>query len=418
MRPANSLVVLALSLAVADGALARADRPQRKPAEGGEWRVSIAVLESHLSLPAGNATGVVWFQNGGNRKYAGETNLVFRAGAEEIAIAAPDFALDADEDAAGLAEEYAGAAVSRALLARSLTASDFALVPIRALQWQRIAGVSGERIAKKSVNAVAQSVEWSAERFGTARLGGLTHDQILTRCVRRFQPSGFEIHDYLFTAEYHSEKESEHYVAFATGYRAFVHPGVTIQGGKRPEGGLLALVRIQATRLEWDRKMGDGDPMVPDTDAATVLKRGDEAILDALFRAMEDEGIGDPFDSPALALVRRTGAFDKAAATRLINIGKPKPLAMAVPLIVEKGFDVDGAKFKKLWSDADDPVLRLLYAAGAQQGGKSDPAFRQETKVASNSSDPRVLRAALVLANALADPLLAADVEAALSSAK
>lgn len=418
MRIIKTTTVLLLACFTGAPTLA-ADRPKRKPAEGGEWRINSAVIESKLSIPAGAITGAVWFRNDGNRKFTGESTLVLRSQTgEEIPLSAPVFALDAEEDARGAVEDYGSDSPDRALLSRSLTASDFSLIPIRLLQWNRVAGDGKERVATKSVQAEGQSVEWSSERLGTTRLGGLTHDQLFTRCVRRFRPSGFEIHDYLFTAEYHSDKEAEHYVAYATGYRAIVHPTRLGSDGKRPEGGMLALIRLQASRLDWEREMGQGEALVPEGEAAKIAKKGEEKIVDALFASMQDEGIGDPYDSPALAILRRTGSFDKAAATRLVNIGSPKPLAMVTPLLVEKGFEIDGTKFKKLWSDADDPVLRLLYAAGAQLGGKSDPAYSKEAKLAANSKDPRVLRAALTLATALADPLLAADVEAALSASK
>lgn len=405
-------------LATVDSAHAVAERPKRKPLEGGEWRIDAAILESRIGIPTGAITGVVWFQNEGGRKFGGESTLVHVAGGTETRLEAPSFALDAEEDAMGATEDYGDGALAAKWLSRSLASSDFTLVPIRLLQWHRVTWSGKDRIATKSVRAEGQAVEWSSEKLGTARLGGLTHDQFFTRCVRRFQPSGYEIHDYLVTAEYHSDKEAEHYVAFGCGYRALVHPTRTGHDGARPEGGLLALIRLSAARLDWEREMGAGEPLIPDAEAANVAKRGEEKILDALFRAMEDEGIGDPFDSPALAILRRTGSLDKAAATRLVNIGSAKPLAMVAPLLVEKGFEVDGAKFKKLWNEADDPVMRLLYAAGAQLGGKGDPAFVKEAKIAANSKDRRVLRAALTLAAALADPLLQADIENAIAAAK
>lgn len=415
MHPIRTMTLALLLAALVPHAAA--ERPKRKPLEGGEWRVDATIVDSRIAVPAGTLGGVVWFQNEGGRKFAGESTLVLAGGGSELRLEAPRFALDAEEDALGAAEDYGDGALDPKWLARSFAASDFTLVPIRLLQWNRMTWSGKDRIARKSVKAEGQAVEWSAEKLGTTRMTGLTHDQFFTRCVRRFQPSGYEIHDYLVTTEYHSDKESEHYVAHGAGYRALVHPTRLGADGKRPEGGLLLLVRLSATRLEWDREMGKGDPMAAEADAANLAKKGEEKIVDALFRAMEDEGIGDPFDSPALAILRRTGSLDKSAATRLVNIGSPKPLAMVAPMLVEKGFEVDGAKFKKLWSETDDPVLRLLYAAGAQLGGKGDPAFAKEAKIAALSKDPGVLRAALTLATALADPLLQADVEAALAAA-
>ncbi len=409
--------LLGMLAALAPPALA-GERPKRKPAEGGEWKIDASVVESHLDVPTGALTGVIWFQNDGGRKYSGESSLVLRAtDGSEIALPAPAFELDADEDVKGAAEDYAGAAVARDLLARAATSSDFSLLPLRAMQWHQMPFAGGKQVASKSMQAVGQSVEWNAEKLDTVRFNGNTHDQYFTRSVRRFQASGFEIHDYIFTCEYESAKDAEHYVAFGCGYRAFVHPTLKAKDGKRPDGGLFLLVRFKAARLDWDRAMGKGNSMVPPADEANLVKKADVEALDALFSAMQDEGIGDPFDSPALALLRRTGAFDRAAATRFVNMGSPKPMAMIVPLLVEKGLEVDGTKFRKLWSAADDPVHRLLYAAGAQLGGKGDAAFRQEAKLATGSTDARVLRAALVLANALSDPLLVADAEAALASA-
>ena len=390
-----------------------ADRPRRQPTEGGEWQVTVQVLESKLAIPAGNGNGVIWFGSEGSRKFQGASSVAIRGGGKEVPLTEVAFQLDADEDPRGAEETYSGVSTGLDRLGRALTSSDFSVLPIRAFHWHHMTYDGSNRSARKTVQAKGHGVEFQTEKLGATRARSIALDQYFTKSVRRYPGSGFEIHDYIFTAEYESAKENEHYVAFASGYRVFVMPEL---GSGAASIALLA--RFQTQRLDWGRNLGEGEALVDPATAGKLVKSGDDGVVDALFVAMQDEGIGNPFDSSALAVLEKVGLFDASAASRLVNIGQPRPLAMIAPLLVAKKLAVDGAKYKKAWSECDDPAYRLLLAAGAKIGGKDDPNFTKEAQLALKSKDPIVLRSLVTLANALADPLLVADAESALAAAK
>ncbi len=395
-----------------------AERPKRQPSEGGEWKVEVSVVASQLAIPTGTARGFVWMQNEGSRKYVGGSTLALHTQKGDLAFAEPSFQLDADEEPKGAKESLPSGGPSQEQLLRTLTTSDLSLLPVRALQFHHMTFESAKHTATKSVKAEGQKVDWTDDRLGATRIAGTSYDEYFSRCVRRFEGTEYEIRDYVFTAEYDSPKNSEHYVAFSRGYRAILHPSLPAADGTRPDGGLLLLVRFSATRLEWDKNMGKGEPVIDAGDEASLAKTGEEWVQDGLLRTLDSDGIGDPFDSPTIAILRAMGSFDAAAAKRVTSMTSPKPLAIIVPLLVEKKLEVDGTKFKRLYSDCDDPVYRTLYAAGAQLGGKGDPSFKEEAAFAASSKDPRVLRAARALASALSDTALVAKIDAALGTKK
>lgn len=409
-----AIVALALVLSPFQEKEEKLDRPKRKPDSGSlvQLRATVAFSQLGLGFGAhGSFSGQAWFVSGVSRKYTGKHRVdVKDAAGAALPPADLAFQLDADEDAKGSDENIPEHDVPVALAGRIAASSEFALFPLRMLipHHMEYGGSSGK--SHKEVKAIGSTVEWDEERLGTVRIEGLTYDQLFTRSVRRFAGSSWEIHDYVLTVE----EPKDQIIAGSMALRMFVNSTWKGKDGRPLEGGVVQLAQLACTHQEW---MSERE-IVPAADKAKLEQKFAQKLVDGLFIAMASEGVGDPFDSPAAVALAQSDLLDANGLGRLINIGNPKSLAMVVPLLAKKPFEFDPSSHLKLWRASDDPVLRLLYAAGAKFGGAKDPGFEKDLDLALQSKDPKVLRAAVLLATALGDPMKVADAEAALGAAR
>ena len=392
---------LMLALVAAAPAVAQKERPKRRPAEGGYLGVRLTILHSELDgIATDDTNGSVWFVPTTGKDFEGGADLAVATGSGDVDLPDFDIKLDADYDAFG-AEEPANGPLDTDLVLRALSSSDLSLIPIRLLIPHRMTYDGNSREATKEIQCTGATVEMGETKLGTRRFEGIPHDVYFTTIVRRFQPSGYQIHDYVVTAE----DKDEGYVMAGAALRALIHPTLGPDGGRPAEAGVLMIVRADVHQLHWLRDRS----LLEQKDQEWVAQKFEQNLMNGLFAAMQREGVGDLFDSPSALTMATVGLLDERNLGRLINIEDPKPLAMIAPQIVDMGLEFDGATHLKLWKEADDPVRRLLLAAGAAAGGKKDPAFKREAKLAVQSSDRSVLRAARVLATALGDAALAAE---------
>lgn len=397
------LAVAWLLLALASDLTAQPERPVRPPVGGGSLHVTLSIAKAHGHLKPGDSDGEIWFEPTGSKKYRGATTLA-PLGADGAAIALPEvaFQLDADLDPLGAEEPLPGPLAS-GLLLRAATSSDLALIPIRLLLPHKMNYDGTSREATKAVQCVGATVEMREVKLGARRIEGVSHDLYFTRSVRRYQPSGYQIHDYVLTAE----DAAEGYVMAGAAMRVLIAPPGAAGATDGPEAGVLLVSRIQCDRLNWL----NGRVLVPASEMSGLLEKFGQNLANGLFEAMETEGLGDPFDSPSAVALATTGMLDDKTVARLLNIGHPKSLAMLAPQLVAARVRFDPAVYLKLWRAADDPVRRLLLAAGARAGGADDPAFVREATLAVAGHDRKALRAARLLASALGDQALVAEAD-------
>ncbi|MBI4882169.1 MAG: hypothetical protein HY812_21285 [Planctomycetes bacterium] len=404
------LLLGAVSAIPAQASAQGLERPKRRPDGGGLLQVTLAVPSSALNVKTGSRasfSGTIWYERLAGNKYRGATTLAMED-ASGRSTKLPDFALqlDADSDPAGAADPLSGSTLQDSVLFRALASSDLGLLPVRVLLPHLMPYGGNSRSASKEVQLEGATVEWHEDNLGTRRLRGTVADLYFTRSVRRFPSSGFQIHDFVLACEF----KDEGVVAYGSGLRLLVHPTRKLEGGEKPRAGVFHIATFTATQLEWLSE----EPYLDAGEKTGLEDKFRFGLENALFEALKTEGIGDPFDSPAVFALEQAALLDARSAQRLINLDSPKVLAMTAPLLVESGVSFDGAPHLKYWKSADDPLERLLLAAGAAAGGKKEPRFAQEAEMALHSKDPSLLRAVKLLAKALNDPLLAGEAEKAL----
>lgn len=411
-RVAPTAMVVALTLGAAHGADDEVARPtSARPSGAARFLVSVTTHRDKLSEDGGGLggfSGEVWFQPVGGGKYEGGTSLS-PANADldddDAVLTKIAFRLDASLNPYGEEETLGVPDLDESLLLRAASSSDLAIAPMRMLvpHLMEFEGSSRESRIEVKCSGGGATVEMEAKRLGTQRINGTQHDLVFTRILRRFEPSGYQLHDFVLTAK----DSGEDFISASYALRLLVHPTLTV-AGTHPTAGLLRATTLEANVMTWasrktSRAGSRSGGNCPPEDMAALRGHFELHVGNALFKRMEVEGVGDPFDSPASLALQDTRLLDERTAQRLINTGNPKALAMLSALMVESRFSYDPATHLKLWKAEDDPARRLLLAAGARVGGAKDPRFAEELKLAIESSDRAVLRAAACLAKALGD---------------
>ncbi|MBL8768434.1 MAG: hypothetical protein JNL94_13755 [Planctomycetes bacterium] len=377
-------------------------KPKRRPEGGSQFAIERTVVASAIGTEGSKLTGSVWLERKMGNKFVGQA---FLSDAKTGKLALPDiqFQTDADLDPAGADESIDVGSLDAMFLGRAASSSDLALLPIRALLPHNTHFDGKSRKSTREVKVAGATVEFTETDLGSPPLHADATEMYFTRIVRRYQPSGFEIHDYVLSYK----KRPEDFLLASRALRMLVHPAGKTADGKHPSGGVFEVSLLTAQQIDFR----DDEPALEDKERKKVDDKFQEKLLDALFEAMPTEGLGDPFDSPAAIGARASGLLDQRAVARLLNIGHPRALASTAPLLVEKSFTFDPAVYVKAWRIADDPVERLLLAAGAAAGGAKEPRFTEEAKLALQSQDPRVLAAVLALAKGLKDDALIAQAQ-------
>ncbi|MCC7170639.1 MAG: hypothetical protein IT459_09335 [Planctomycetes bacterium] len=375
-------------------------KPKRRPEGGTQFAIERTVVASAIGTEGSKLTGSVWLERKMGNKFVGQAALT-DAKAGKLTLPDIQFQTDADLDPAGAEETLDVGTLDSAFLGRAASSSDLGLLPVRALLPHNTHFDGKSRKSTREVKVVGATVEFTETDLGSPPLHADATEMYFTRIVRRHQPSGFEIHDYVLTYK----KRPEDFLLASRALRMLVHPSGKTADGKHPPGGVFEVSLLTAQQIDFR----DDEPALEDKEQKKVDEKFQEKLLDALFEAMPSEGLGDPFDSPAAIGARASGLLDQRAVARLLNIGHPRALASTAPLLVEKSFTFDPAVYVKAWRIADDPVERLLLAAGAAAGGAKEPCFAEEAKLAMQSKDPRVLAAALALAKGMKDTALIAE---------
>lgn len=377
-------------------------KPKRRPEGGSQFAIERTVVLSAIGTDGSKLTGSVWLERKMGNKFVGQAILT-DAKAGKLTLPDIQFQTDADLDPAGASETVDVATLHDVLTGRAAASSDLALLPIRALLPHNTHFDGKNRKSTREVKVDGATVEFTETDLGSPPLHADATEMYFTRVVRRFQPSGFEVHDYVLTFK----KRPEDFLLASRALRMVVHPSAKTAAGEHPAGGVFEIALFEAQQTDFR----DDEPALEDKEIKKVDDKFQEKLLDALFEAMPSEGLGDPFDSPAAVAARASGLLDQRAVARLLNIGHPRALASTAPLLVEKSFTFDPAAYVKAWRTADDPVERLLLAAGAAAGGAKEARFAEEAKLALQSKDPRVLAAALALAKGMKDKALIAEAE-------
>lgn len=404
------LPVLLLALMSASPASASLERERpsgRRPDGAGSVNVSVKVQRSELTLAQGaEFAGDLWYSPTGNGGYEGGVAMKARTRAGDVALPDLTFKLDAARNPFGAEETLGVPDLADAMLLRATSSSDFGLVPMRVIvphimEFDEDGGKAGTD--EVSCSGGGSTVFLSSRKSDRLQIDGIWLETYFTRSVRYYQPSGYQIHDYVLTAE----AEDEDFITAAYALRVLVHPTIQL-GGRHPEGGVLLVLEIATNQRKWP---GSG-LRAPTSDLKRLRANFERDLCNALFDRMKDEGVGNPFDSPAAIALRDSQLLDERTAQRLVKANKDdaKSLAILGALLVDGRFSYEPDGHLKLWRKETDPARRLLLAAGAKAGGASDPEFARELKLALHSNDPVVLRAAACLAKALGDS--AAEAEA------
>ncbi|MFG0318539.1 MAG: hypothetical protein ACF8XB_14790 [Planctomycetota bacterium JB042] len=407
-RPLLTLT-LSLALGVSGAAQTPPEKPMRQPDGGHFLEVSLHVPFSALDIASGpDATfeGTVWIERLSGRKYRGATTMMIesRAGSE-ITLPPLDFKTDADSDPIGEPESLGTGLPSSIYLHRLLSSSDFSLLPLRAVLPHAMPYTGRSRDAKKEYQpqGMGAVVEMHERDLGIKRVGAFPLTRHFYRSVRRFQPSGWELHDYIYSAE---EKDDEA-IFFSCGLRLLAHPTATLPDGTRPDSGVFHVASFNAVYLDWFGAAAvnpsESDKLMKPRDREGQYEKYRGELQNALYDALQSQGLGNPFDSPATFAMQHAELIDERLVQRLINLGNAKVLAQVAPALVEDDVAFDGKTHLKLWKEADDPTERLLLAAAAAKGGASDDDFLRECRLAVNSKSRTVRRAAWYLAKALGD---------------
>lgn len=385
-------------------------KPKRRPQESGFLEVTLSVPHSVFDFTSGNrsrTTGSIWFERTMGRYVGGADLSVKDKDGRDIDLPSLDFKVDAAYDPNGEEESLGGASIPNEYMFRALATSDLALIPIRALLPHRIE-FDGKSKTSHQAKAIGAQVDVSESDLGPGRVGGIMTNRYFTRTVRRFVPSNYELHDYVLTAE----DPKEGFVMYSCGLRLLVHPTKLAPDGTRPPSGVFHVTQFEATQLKWyadGPRFDDDDRLVPPRDQKSLRdSKYVSGLENALFEALQVEGIGNPFENPAAFALVHGDLLNEKSFQRLINLKSTKVLILTAPLVVENPVPFDPKTHLAAWQKADDPAERLLLAAAAVAGGAKKPEFQHEAEIAVNSKDATVLRAAMVLANALGDAALAA----------
>ncbi|MFH0944605.1 MAG: hypothetical protein V2A76_05345 [Planctomycetota bacterium] len=409
MKSQTMLLLLALApLAPA----ADLERPARKPDGGAYFEVSVAVPLSSLDLlsgPKANYRGKLWLERLVGKKFRGGCDLTMqdRSG-NPVTLPDIGFQVDANLNVTGAEEDLSGPTLPNALCRRAVASSGISLLPVRALLPHLMEYESRQRKALAEWQAVGATSEMRETNLGPKRLRGTMADQYFTHAIRRLQPSGYELHDFVLTCEDTSEEE----VMYARGLRLLVHPTLKLPDGGAPPSGVLQMLTFSAHQLEW---LSDQEYLSPQ-EQSSLDSKYEDSLVNALFNAIDGEGVGNPFESPAAFALASSGLLDERTMRRMVALKNSKLLTLTAPLVVDNPFAFDPELHLTFWNTADDPAERLLLAAAATVGGAKEAAFAKEGRMALGSNDPIVLKAALVLGKALKDQDLISRAEWALGS--
>ena len=385
------------------------EKPPRKPDGGGYFEVNLAVPYSGLALDSGpkaNYRGLLWFERLVGKKFQGATSLtlVDRSG-QPAKLPNIEFEVDANLNARG-AEEALGGGIPDALCLRAVSSSGISLLPVRTLVPHLMEYAGRQREALAEWQAVGATVAMHERSLGPRRLRGDMADQYFTHTVRRLQPSGYELHDFVFTCEIVKDET----VLYGRGIRLLTHPTAKLPSGESPPSGVFQMLSFNVHQREW---LSD-EFFLDQRERSALDGKFEDSLVNALFDAMDGEGVGNPFESPAAFALVKSDLLNAHTMKRMINLKNSKLLTLTAPPLVENPFEFDTSVHLTFWKTADDPAERLLLAAAARAGGADEPAFREEAQLAIGSGDPIVLRAALVLAQALKDRQLTAAAQKAL----
>lgn len=402
-RPLLPRLLFATALVTVGADAARAAdpvKPERKPKDAASMHVTVLVPYSTLGLGAGRGEvfsgkihywpnqGPTWvaltdigLKDAGGRTLSPQTGLTFR--------------LSKEKDAVGAAVELNGVEDLAKLGTRIVHESDLALLPLRALVPNVMPSGSGRAAAVKELNHEHYHVEINEKYVGAEQISMTPLHRNFTRSVRTLRPSGFQIVDYVLS--YEDERDAS--IMASNSVRMFVHPTATLPDGTRPPAGVFHIEYVHAYQLDWLKETAviDGPEWVRRNPKWT------ESLADQLFLGMADEGVGDPFHSPAAFALRALRVLNENVLARLVNIddGHPKLLAQLTPQLLDLPLSFDPARFIEAHGKTEDPAQRLLLAAAAVTAGANDDALRRECEIALYSKDDVVRRAALLLARAL-----------------
>ena len=402
-----------LLLALAPAALgADLEKPTRKPDGGAYFEVAVAVPVSSLDLASGpkaNYRGRLWLERLMGKKFQGGTDLTVqdRSG-NPVSLPEIAFQVDANLNAAGADEDLRGPLIKAALCQRAAASSGISLLPVRALLPHLMEYESRQRKALAEWQAVGATVEMRESSLGPKRLRGTMADQYFTHAIRRLQPSGYELHDFVLTCE----DAKEETVMYARGLRLLVHPTLKLPDGSIPPSGIIQMLTFTAHQLEWLSDEG----YLSQSERSSLDSKYEDGLVNALFEAIDGEGVGNPFESPAAFALASSGLLHERTVKRMVALKNSKLLTLTAPLIVDQPFTFDTALYLTFWKTADDPAERLLLAAAAAAGGAKESAFAEEGRMALGSKDAIVLRSVLVLGKALKDTALTSAAKRALES--
>ncbi len=392
-------------------------KPTRRPQESGFLEVTLSVPHSVFDFTSGNrsrTTGSIWFERTMGHYVGGADLEVKDAAGRDIDLPSLDFKVDAAYDPNGEEESLGGPSIPNEYLFRALSTSDLALLPMRAMLPHRIE-FGGKSKTSHQAKAIGAQVDVAESDLGPGRVGGIMTNRYFTRTVRRFVPSNYELHDYVLT----SEDPKDGFVMYSCGLRLLVHPTKTAPDGKRPPSGVFHVTQFEAVQLKWfadGPRFEEDDRLVPAREQKSLRdSKYATGLENALFDALQVEGIGNPFENPAAFAFVHGELLTEKTFQRLINLNQPKVLVLTAPFVVENPIPFDPKAHVAAWKKADDPAERLLLAAAAVAGGEKNAQFKREAEIAVHSKDDTVLRAALVLANALGDASLAERAKQGLS---
>jgi len=242
-----------LSMLLCGAAEAQITKPQqRKPEFAGAAEFLIAVPWTTLELGDGRNetfTGkmIYWKQSGPT--YTARTDLRLEDGNGRIVDLSEDFhfRLSKEGDAGGDAVELLSSTIPRELSHRLVDTSDFALVPLRLLFPHKMPTSTGRRDAVKEINHEDYHVEYTEKYNGVTQVSRTRLHKYLSRTVRTFRPSGFQLIDYTLTFE----DQRDDTIMAGFGIRMLVHPTLPLPNGDPAPCGVFHIAVIKAFQLDW-----------------------------------------------------------------------------------------------------------------------------------------------------------------------
>ncbi len=406
-RDTRSLLIpFALAASLAAPAHGAPQKPVRQPKGGSGSQISIFVPWTSLGLGRGmneSFEGKLFFWQPSGPVYTVLTDLALRdASGRDLAI--PDsitFRLAKDGEPAGAKENLDAVPLPPELRYRLVAESDFSLVPLRMLFPHDMPGATHGKPREKSASHEFWHIDVSERNLGGEKVSQTDLEKQFTRTVRTFRPSGFQAIDYVQTWEDTRDKT----VMAAFGVRILAHPTRPLDDGREAPSGVFHVAVLKAYQLDWLKET----IVIDSTEWDGRFPAFQDRLADALFDGIEEEAIGDPFDSPSALALRTLRVLTDTSLNRLTSEASTKALAAVAPHLLDLPIGYDPARFAAGRSRTEDPVARTLLAAACASAGLSDPALIVDARLGLHSKGDTVQHAAALFARVLADPTLVPD---------